>query len=89
MNLTKSAENLFDAVTNLVRKIIKDELKYNYTLTGVVTADNGNGTYEVKVNNDMITVKSLHGQTYVINDVVYIIVLNKDISKRFILDKVY
>lgn len=89
MNLPKNAENLFDAVINIVRKFIKDEIQYNYTLIGVVVTNNGDGTYNVKINDDITTVKSLHGVTYIVNDVVYVIVLNKDISKRFILDKVY
>lgn len=88
-NICKTAEGFFDSVANIVRKILKEEIQYNYTITGVVVSDNLNGTYEVRINDSTITVKSLHGQTYLVNDVVYIIVLNKDFRKKLILDKVY
>ncbi|WP_039230736.1 hypothetical protein [Clostridium haemolyticum] len=87
-NIAKEINNILDGIVVVVKELIK-KTRLNYTEIGTVINKNDNGTYKVRINDSTTDIKSLHGIEYKANDVVYILIMNQDFSKKLILDKVY
>ncbi|CAG7839986.1 hypothetical protein CLOHAE12215_01402 [Clostridium haemolyticum] len=83
-----NSEQIFRAIRNITDKIIKST-QFCYIEVATVLKDNEDGTYKVGLNKNEIDVPSLHGIKYDENEVVYLLISNKDLSKRVILDSVY
>ena len=80
-------ENLLKAIDIIVEERLKN-LKFNYTITGKVTEVTDSINYKVLINNEESKVKAINGQTYLVNDVVYILMQNNNKSDRLILCKI-
>lgn len=79
----KLARNIINAVEKLINIKFK-ELKFNYYKEGKIQTDNGDGTYNVLINEEIFTVKARAGLTLSVNDIVYIMIPNGNESFKFI-----
>ena len=66
--------------------IINSQPLKEFCLEGVITTVNTND-YTVTINEEFYNIKSLLGTTFLVNDIVYIILINFDKSKKYILCK--
>jgi hypothetical protein len=82
----QDAIKLFNTVRNIVRKMLK-KTKFCYCVQGRIAVDNSNGTYEVVIDNETSTIKSMHNYTYSVNDIVWIMIINNNYSDKQILTK--
>lgn len=68
-----------ESFNGLIRKV-----NYEYHIEGLITEKNVDGSYKVKINGDIHTIKAIRGATYEIDDIVYIIVRNSDNKFKYI-----
>lgn len=68
-----------ETFNGLIRKV-----KYEYHIEGRIAEKNIDGSYKVKINEDIHTIKAIRGDTYEIDDIVYIIVRNNDNKFKYI-----
>ena len=85
--MDKYQENLLQAIDIIVEERLKN-LKFNYTITGKVTEVIDSVNYKALINNEESKVKAINGQTYLVNDVVYVLMQNNNKSDRLILCKI-
>lgn len=78
-------------IKQTIIEVIDGRIKYfhgkyrdNYYLYGVITSVNNNGTYNVKVNKDIWTLKADIGKAFVVGNIVMILVPNGDKNNMFI-----
>lgn len=74
---------ILDAIQVVIKKFLKN-LKYNYYVTGKITAVNTDGTYGVQINNTVSNLPARSGLTLAVGDVVYVMVVNGNYSFKFI-----
>lgn len=75
---------ILDAINNLIKKALKTA-KFDYTFSGKILTDNGNGTYDVLYNDQTLNnVKSKDGLSLLVNDIVYIRVVQNNFSEKYI-----
>lgn len=77
---------MIDAFKELIEEKFKG-LKFNYKVEGVVTEVIATTTYKVRIQNNIETIKSMNSDTYLLNDVVYVMVFNNNLSDKKILCK--
>jgi small nuclear ribonucleoprotein (snRNP)-like protein len=80
--MNKYQKALFNAIDTLINKKI-EALKFNRCVEGKVVAVNGH-MYTVLINDQTYDIKALNG-TYTINDLVLVLIINNDSSKKYIL----
>lgn len=79
-------DKLFNAIRNIVKKIL-NKTKFNYCVQGRITANNNNGTYQVKINDGTSTIKTMNANTYIVGDIVWVMIINNNYSDKYILTK--
>ena len=77
---------MIDAFMELIEQKFKG-LKFNFKVEGVITEVVTTNTYKVRIQNNIETIKSMNGDTYLLNDVVYVMVFNNNLSDKKILCK--
>lgn len=77
---------MIDAFMELIKQKFKG-LKFNYKVEGIITEVVDANTYKVRIQNNIETIKSMNSDTYLLNDVVYIMVFNNNDSDKKILCK--
>ena len=77
---------MIDAFMELIEQKFKG-LKFNFKVEGVITEVVTTNTYKVRMQNNIETIKSMNSDTYLLNDVVYVIVFNNNLSDKKILCK--
>jgi len=82
--LSTIEESLLNGVKKIIEQKIK-QLKFNYYITGKITAINIDGTYDLTYNGEALTnIKAREGLTLIIGDIVYICVVNGNFFEKFI-----
>lgn len=75
-----------------IKKIIKVSLKklaFNNCIEGIISNVNTNNTYNVKVDEKVYeNIKTVNSNIYTVNDVVWLIKINNDLSYLYIFCKV-
>jgi len=85
---SKAIKTLSKVIINAINQI-SASLPYNCVKYGTIIADLGNGKYTVNIDNNIeITVPSLVGGSYSINDKIVILIPNNNKEKQFILGKI-
>jgi hypothetical protein len=79
-------DKLFNAIRNIVKKIL-NKTKFNYCVQGKITVNNNNGTYQVLVNDGTSTIKTMNSNTYIVGDIVWVMIINNNYSDKYILTK--
>jgi hypothetical protein len=79
-------DKLFNAIRNIVKKILS-KTKFNYCVQGKVTQNNGDGSYQVLINDGTSKVKRMNSNTYVVGDIVWVMIINNNYSDKYILTK--
>lgn len=82
---------LQDKIINAIELIIDEkinQLAFNKTLEGKITAVLTAPNYTIVYNGDEYTAKAINGETYLVGDRVYILVLNNNFSNKIILCKI-
>jgi len=82
-NKTSLAFTLLENIDKLIFYRIKN-IKCNYYKEGKIQTDNGNGTYDVLINEDTFTLKARAGLTLAVGDIVYVMIPNGNESFKFI-----
>lgn len=82
--MDKYQEALLVSIDTLINEKLK-KIQFNRCVDGVVTAVNS-GIYTVIINGESYNIPALNG-TYVINDLVFILVKNNNDSEKYILCK--
>ena len=77
---------IFEAIDSLVQERLK-QLKYNYVVEGKITEVISPTTFKVEIDDFEHIIKSINEITYVLDDIVYILIMNNDFSNKFILCK--
>ena len=78
-------KEIYKTIDRLIEQRMS-ELEFNYTQEGKIIGILQNNNYLVKINNEDYTIKSINNNEYLINDVVYVLVINNT-SRRMILCK--
>lgn len=88
MNFNEFQDNIYQTVRDYV-EILLSEFKCNKSTNGIVTAikNADKGIYEVEINKVKVDCYSCNNDTYVVGDVVAIIILNNDRRAKYILSK--
>jgi hypothetical protein len=81
--MDKYQQAIFNAVKILINA---QSFSFNYCLEGKITAVN-TSDYTVLINEESYNLKSLLGTSFLVNDLVFILVINGDSSKKYILCK--
>lgn len=72
----KAQEKLLEAIDKLIEGRLKG-LSFNYCVEGNIHKVNTNGTYDIKINGEIYTnIRSISSETYTINNVVSVLVVN-------------
>lgn len=79
-------EKIHEAINIAVDAKIKD-LKINYCEDGLIIEVLTGGKYKVDIKGRVYTISSMNGQSYVVNDVVYVLIINGNWSEMKILCK--
>lgn len=82
--MNKDQEELLKAVNTLITERLKT-IGCNYYIDGKISAVN-TSNYTVIINGESYTLKARTGSTFVVGDIVQILVKNGDTSKKFIDD---
>lgn len=83
--LNDNHKEIYKTIDRLIEQRMS-ELEFNYTQEGKIIGILQNNNYLVKINNEDYTIKSINNNEYLINDVVYVLVINNT-SRRMILCK--
>lgn len=78
-------EAILESINYMLQEKLK-KVKYNYCLEGVITAVEDD-IYTLKIDDQETTCKSINGAIYQVNDIVYILVINNEMSNKIILGK--
>ncbi|MBZ4664471.1 MAG: hypothetical protein JG776_2189 [Caloramator sp.] len=78
--------NLIDFVKSLNKYIQKliGEAKYNKTEFGVIIGTNQDGSYKVKINDNIHNIYAVEGLNLAVNDIVLIEIANNNFSFKYI-----
>ncbi len=77
---------MIDAFMELIEQKFNG-LKFNYKVEGIIPEIVDANTYKVRIQNNIETIKSMNNDTYLLNDVVYVMVFNNNLSDKKILCK--
>lgn len=80
-------EKIINSIEIVLEERLKD-LKFNQTLECKILEVLTSPKYKIICNGDEYTVKAINGQTYAVNDLVYVLALNNDTSNKIILCKI-
>ena len=84
---TEVLNAIYKAITIAIEENNKKQ-HYDRCVLGKVTVVNANGTYTMQINNNTEIVKPLKStDTYVVNDVCWILIINNDYKEKYILRK--
>ena len=80
-------EKLLESIDTMIEERMK-ELKFNYTIDAKIIEDLTSSEYKILYNGDEYKAKAINNQTYKVDDLVYVLVLNNDFSNKKILCKI-
>lgn len=80
-------DKLIESVDDLIDKKL-NELKFNYTIETKITKIISMTEYEIEYQNKTYKAKSINNQEYIVDDLVYVMVLNGNFSNKIILCKI-
>lgn len=81
--MSNEKEILMESIDILIAERLK-ELHFNYYIEGVITEDNLDGTYDVRINNEISTLYAREGLSLQVNNIVMILVINNNYSQKLI-----
>lgn len=84
-------DSIESLILNAVDIVLEQKLKglrFNYTIEATINQNLGSGKYNITNNNETFTAYSKNGSSYVIGDVVDVLIRNGDFSNKIILWKV-
>ena len=79
-------QSIFNAIKNIINSVIKT-LKYNYTIEGKITEVISSNIYNVNIKNNVYQIKTINSEVYNVGDLVLILILNNNFSRKVILGK--
>ena len=81
--MSNQKEILMESIDILIAERLKN-FKYNYYVEGVVIEGNLDGTYNIRINNEISTLYAREGLSLQVNDIVMILVINNNYSQKII-----
>ena len=81
--MSDKKEILMESIDILIAERLKN-FKYNYYVEGVVIEGNLDGTYNIRINNEISTLYAREGLSLQVNDIVMILVINNNYSQKII-----
>lgn len=86
--MEKEQKALLDAMDIMIENKLKEKLKFNYYVDGVIQTVNADNTYNVLINGGTHNnIPTKNGFSYKVGDIVQVLIKNGDWSKKFIDDK--
>ena len=85
-NELKFQQNLLESIDILVKENNKNQ-KFNRTEEGKITEVISSNTYNVNIKNNVYQIKTINSEVYNVNDLVLILILNNNFSRKVILGK--
>ena len=86
--LLKLNEDMLDVIDIMIEKRLSDYNKYPrcYYQDGKILTNNGNGTYNILINDNTEILKARQGLTVVVGDIVSVCIINGNTSRKYIID---
>ena len=81
--MVNKKEILMESIDILIAERLKT-LKFNCCVEGVVTVDNADGTFDVRINGEISTIPIREGLTLQVNDIVIIMIPNNNNDQKWI-----
>jgi len=85
-NELKFQQNLLESIDILVKENNKNQ-KFNRTEEGKITEVISSNTYNVNIKNNVYQIKTINSEIYNVGDLVLILILNNNFSRKVILGK--
>jgi len=85
-NELKFQQNLLESIDILVKENNKNQ-KFNRTEEGKITEVISSNTYNVNIKNNVYQIKTINSEVYNVGDLVLILILNNNFSRKVILGK--
>ena len=84
--MKKYEEKLLEAIDEIVVQRIKQHTNYNRTIKGVIQSQiPATDLYEVVHGGEVYHAKAINNASYLVGDVVYILILNDNFKDKIIL----
>lgn len=78
-------KNLIETIDLMIHERFKKLSTFNYYIEAVIETDNGDGTYNIEYNGQILNdIKSREGLSLVVGDVVLVCIVNGNFSNKFI-----
>ena len=86
--LLKINENILDTIDIMLEKRLSDFNKYPrcYYQDGKILTVNGDGNYNVQINDNIEILKARQGLNLLVDNIVYVCVVNANTSNKYIID---
>jgi len=85
-NELKFQQNLLESIDILVKENNKNQ-KFNRTEEGKITEVISSNIYNVNIKNNVYQIKTINSEVYNVGDLVLILILNNNFSRKVILGK--
>lgn len=86
MDRNKVKKQFSKGIKVLFEQLFKENAKFNRYVYGKIVTVNGDGTFDVEINESISTLTARTGLNLEVGNVVQIIVVNNEYSKKFIDD---
>ena len=83
MDFLKIRSELLNSIQILIDTAIS-KLGFDRHILGKITVDLGSNTYTVDINGETYNIKAKSGDTYIVNDIVEILILRNNFSNKII-----
>lgn len=78
-NLVEFIKSLNKYISKMIKKA-----QFNRTQSGVIIGINQNGSYKVKINDNIFNIYAVEGLNLAVNDIVLVEIVNNDFSFKYI-----
>lgn len=85
-NESKVQQKLLESIDILVKENNKNQ-KFNRTEEGKITEVISSNTYNVNIKNNVYQIKTINSEVYNVGDLVLILILNNNFSRKVIIGK--
>jgi len=83
MNAQQIRNELLNSIKIMINSAI-EKLGFSYHVLGKVTADLGSGLYTVLINGESYDIKAKIGNSYLVDDICWILIINGNFSQKVI-----
>jgi len=78
-------QKLLDAIDEIVTKRIEQQCNYNKTIKAKIKTVLTAPQYEITYLGETFVAKAINGSTYLVDDVVYVLIVNNNFNDKLIL----